>query len=281
MARPRNPARDESKKIWLDSGGKAELKTIAERLGVSPNQVRKWKSTDKWAADLNGNVTKPQKERYHSMKGNRNADGNQGNLHASPPIRNQNAMIHGLFSKYLPTETGEIMDAVSDRDPVDLIWDQIQLQYAAIIRAQKIMYVADADDLSHKQSAYSEGEVASGETFALQYAWDKQANFLAAQSRAMGTLSNLIKQFTAMADEKDERAKKIAVMEESIKKAKAEATIAEYRADQLTKGKDSTEQQVGKLMDKILDDVEGEAHDGIVSDIHAEADPGDSGVQNS
>lgn len=253
MARPRNPARDESKKMWLDSGGKAELKAIAEHFGVSPNQVRKWKSTDKWATNLNGNVTKPQSERYQTMKENRNAAGNKG----GPPEHNQNATTHGLFAKYLPNETGEIMDAVSNRQPIDLIWDQIQIQYAAIIRAQKIMYVSDADDLSDERSAYSVGEAASGETFALQYAWDKQANFLAAQSRAMGTLLNLIKQFSAMASGEDERKLKIKAMKETLKKSKAESTIAEFKAGQLTKDKDSTEHQVGELMDKILDLTEG------------------------
>ncbi|HAJ9441727.1 TPA: TerS, partial [Listeria monocytogenes] len=42
-----------------------------------------------------------------------------------------------------------------------------------------------------------------------QFAWDKQANFLNAQSRAMSTLSGLIKQFIAIADEHDERKAKL------------------------------------------------------------------------
>lgn len=33
------------------------------------------------------------------------------------------------------------------RTSLDIIWDQIQIQYAAIIRAQRIMHVADQDDM--------------------------------------------------------------------------------------------------------------------------------------
>ncbi len=47
-----------------------------------------------------------------------------------------------------------------------------------------------------------------------------------AQSRAMSTLSNLIKQFINIADEKDERRKKLELMESQIIKAKADADIA-------------------------------------------------------
>lgn len=91
MARARNPKRDEAKKIWLDSDGKRHLKDIAEELGVSPSQIRKWKSLDKWSDELKGNVTNDddaEKERYHSARYNQNAAGNSG---GAPP-GNQNAV---------------------------------------------------------------------------------------------------------------------------------------------------------------------------------------------
>ena len=31
-------------------------------------------------------------------------------------------------------------------DPLDVLWDQIQIAYVAIIRAQKIMYVRNQED---------------------------------------------------------------------------------------------------------------------------------------
>ena len=57
MARERSPERDKAKQMWLESGGTMELKDIAAALSIGETQVRKWKSQDKWAADLKGNVT--------------------------------------------------------------------------------------------------------------------------------------------------------------------------------------------------------------------------------
>ncbi len=53
MPRQRSPKRDLAYQLWLDSGKKKKLKDIAEEIGVSESQVRKWKKEDNW----NGNVT--------------------------------------------------------------------------------------------------------------------------------------------------------------------------------------------------------------------------------
>ncbi|MPQ21234.1 hypothetical protein CKN80_09560 [Carnobacterium divergens] len=49
-------------------------------LKKSSSTIRKWKSTDKWDDELKG---------------------------SAPLKKNQNAMKHGLFSKWLPKETVE------------------------------------------------------------------------------------------------------------------------------------------------------------------------------
>ena len=101
---------------------------------------------------------------------------------------------YGFFSKYLPEETREIFSAIDHADPLDLLWHQIQLAYAAIIRAQRIAYVKDQDDKTKEI-------VMSGETsdmYSVQQAWDKQNNFLKAQARAQGELRNMIKQYDEM-----------------------------------------------------------------------------------
>ncbi|EME8274877.1 hypothetical protein KUC01_002560, partial [Enterococcus faecium] len=85
---------------------------------------------------------------------------------------------------------------------------------------QKIMYVSGSEDLSKEVSKWSSSDSGSSEEYAIQYAWDKQANFLNAQSRAMSTLSNLIKQFVAIADEQDERRKKLELIDAQIMKIK-------------------------------------------------------------
>lgn len=106
------------------------------------------------------------------------------------PIKNANAVKHGLFSKYLPAETLELVGAIETMSPIDILWENICLKYAAIIRSQKIMYVEDANDCTKRITL-------EGEAIAYQYteAYEKQASFLIAQSRAMGTLMNLIKQY--------------------------------------------------------------------------------------
>ncbi len=199
MARARNPNRDIAKKMWLDSDKTMPLVEIASKLNCKPSQIRKWKSEDNWSDNANSNVTN-QKERYYSMKGNGNAKNNKG---GAAPKGNQNARTHGLYSKYLPDDTIEIISMMDQQEPTDLIWGQIQIQYAAIIRAQKIMWVENTEDETRVQTQVGFGESGS-DKYEYQFAWDKQANFLNAQSRAMSTLSGLIKQFIAIADEQDE-----------------------------------------------------------------------------
>jgi phage terminase small subunit len=51
MPRERSPNRDKAKELWLVSGKTRLLKDIAKELEVSEEQIRKWKSQDKWEAD--------------------------------------------------------------------------------------------------------------------------------------------------------------------------------------------------------------------------------------
>ncbi len=63
------------------------------------------------------------------------------------PAKNKNAEKHGFFSKYLPEETLGIMEEIETKKPLDILWDQIMLQYAAIIRAQRIMHVESKEEM--------------------------------------------------------------------------------------------------------------------------------------
>ncbi|MCI9453230.1 MAG: terminase [Dorea sp.] len=193
MPRARSPKRDEAYKMWLDSNGKTKLKDIASALGVSESQVRKWKNQDKWNSNvtnqLNGNVT-------NQLNGNvtkRKRGGQPGNHNATGPPGNKNAEKFGFFSKYLPEETVSIIQEMPT-DPLDILWDQIQISYAAIIRAQQIMYVKDKNDKTIEKVEEKAGKVI-GEKWEVQQAWDKQANFLQAQARAMSDLRGSIRQY--------------------------------------------------------------------------------------
>ncbi|UQD52320.1 hypothetical protein C0971_10080 [Bacillus methanolicus] len=229
MARPRNPKRDEAFQIWINSKGTKKLKDIAAELGVSDSQIRKWKNQDKWDEVLNSNVTKSKgnvtKRKRGAPPGNKNAVGNNGGA----PKGNQNAKKHGFFSKYIPEETLEIMGMLEEKSPADLIYDQIMIQYAAIIRAQSIMYVESKDEmikeLKRTKEIFSENSSTTEEEYELQFAWDRHATFLNAQSRAMSELRSLIRQFEEMTSEDDERRLKLEQMKLGIEKTKAEIEL--------------------------------------------------------
>lgn len=89
MARERSPARDEARRIWLDSGGTMTARQVADSVGVKPEQVRKWKSMDGWKAALE--AQKPPRKRG-GQPGNKNAAG------AGAPLGNRNAETHGAYT---------------------------------------------------------------------------------------------------------------------------------------------------------------------------------------
>lgn len=145
-----------------------------------------------------------------------------GGKSPGPPKENQNAKTHGFFSKYIPQETLEIMNGMGEVSPADLIWDQIQIQYAAIIRAQKIMFVEDSEDHSIFKTKEKSDEFSDETTYEIHASWDRHATFLNAQSRAMSELRSLIKQFNDLAHDNDERKLKLQLMQANIDKVKAE-----------------------------------------------------------
>ncbi|HHX0206106.1 TPA: phage terminase small subunit [Enterococcus faecalis] len=130
MARKRDPRRDEAKKIWLDSGGKKVLKELASELNVSDSQIRKWKSVDKWAEELKGNVTKSNSNvtnKGGAPPGNKNAKGNKG---GSPPKGNKNAIKTGeyetIFADMLSDEEKDIYSNLND-DPFFILEEEIRI----------------------------------------------------------------------------------------------------------------------------------------------------------
>lgn len=170
-----------------------KYKEIAEKYGVSLNTVKSWKQRHGWSREKGA----PKSKSVHTNKGgapkgNKNAVGNRGG--PGGPPGNDKAVTHGFFRKYLPAESLEIMEQLQTRSPLDIVWDNIMIQYTAIIRAQQIMYVQDRNDVTTTKIEEKYGNV-SGERWEVQQAWDKQATFLQAQSRAMGTLQSLIKQY--------------------------------------------------------------------------------------
>lgn len=228
MVRQRDPRRDEALKIFKQHNGDITNRAIAEQLDVPEKTISAWKSRDKWNVVLQTNecsttIKNVQRERGAPI-GNANAKGNRGNKNASAPKQNSNALTHGFFSKFLPEETREIMEAMNERSPADLIWDQIQIQYAAIIRAQRIMHVESKDEMIKELKKHKDTEWGEEVEYNFQFAWERQAQLLTAQSRAIGELRSSIRQFVEMADADDERRLKLKQMQLNIDKTKVEIT---------------------------------------------------------
>ncbi|MBY6038940.1 MULTISPECIES: phage terminase small subunit [Bacillus amyloliquefaciens group] len=194
-----------------------KYKDLAEKYGVSVNTIKSWKQRHGWERKKGAPPEKSVHTKIGGQPGNKNALGNSG---GAAPARNQNAVSHGFFSKYLPEETLEIMEEIQERSPADMIWDQIQIQYAAILRAQRIMFVQDQDDVTKVMKKEKPGMFGDEREWEFQFAWDRHATFLNAQSRAMGELRILIKQFDQLAHEQDERRLKLEQMRLNIEKTK-------------------------------------------------------------
>ncbi|NBA38848.1 small subunit of terminase [Enterococcus hirae] len=150
MARKRDPRRDEAKRIWLESNGEKQLKEIASELNVSDSQVRKWKSIDKWSAELKSNVTNGKSNVTNqggAPFGNQNAKGNKGNSRASPPVGNKNALKTGeyetIFFETLSDEEKDIYSNLNN-DPSFVLSEEIRLLKIRQLRMMKRVQKAEA-----------------------------------------------------------------------------------------------------------------------------------------
>ncbi|WP_054704720.1 phage terminase small subunit [Bacillus sp. JCM 19041] len=222
------------------------LKALAEKHGAKLGTLKSRKSREGWERDATSkkdatnrirDATPDNKAKDKRHKGKRSGNPNPKNQFGE---RNTASLKHGIFSKYLPQETLDIINEMQDKTPADLLYDQIQIQYATIIRSQQIMYVQDKDDMAKERSQHGWGD-SGADKYDIQFAWDRHATFVASMSRAMGTLGNLIKQFNNIAHEDDERRLKLEQMQLNVDKTKVETEFLQARAD-LIKGtkKDTT-----------------------------------------
>ena len=245
MPRQRSPKRDLAYRLWLESDNIRKLKDIAAEREVSESQVRKWKNQDNWKGNVTnkakGNVTK----RRGGQPGNKNAVGGAG---GAAPLNNNNAEKFGFFRKHLPEETVSIIEEMP-KDPLDILWDQIQIAYAAIIRAQQIMYVQDRDDKTIEKVEDKYGNV-TGEKWEVQQAWDKHGNFLQAQARAQKTLEGMINRYEDLLHKNWE----LATEEQRARIERIKADTERIKGGEQA----STEDKVAKLFDAIGAELDAE-----------------------
>ncbi len=233
---PRKPdKRIEQAQVLYRKGLK--LIDISKQLDLPEGTVRRWKSTYKWDNERSDTESERSDKNKGAQPGNKNAFGH------GAPIKNRNAEKFGFFSKYLPEETQEIFSAIEQVNPLDLLWHQIQLAYAAIIRAQRIAYVTDQQDKTVEKIEEKSGKVI-GEKWEVQQAWDKQNEFLKAQARAQSELRSLIKQYDEMMN-KDWKA--------TSEEQKARIAQIKAQTDKLTGNNQEIES---------MDEIEGEIYRG-------------------
>ncbi|MFS1514573.1 phage terminase small subunit [Chengkuizengella sp. SCS-71B] len=200
MAKVRSPNRDKALDTWLEHKGKISNRELASLLGEKEKTISNWKCRDQWNVVLQTgkrSTTNKSESKGGAPKGNKNAKGNRG---GAAPTRNTNAVSHGFFKRIFPDdeETLHIVKEIETKSPLDLLWENIVIQYTAIIRAQKIMFVQNQQDETRVLKKQKQGDDLWEEEWEYQHSWDKQANFLQAQARALSTLTSMIKQYEEM-----------------------------------------------------------------------------------
>lgn len=240
VAKSRSPNRDKAFEIFKEHNGEIKNRKIAEILQEPEKTISSWKSRDKWVAKLDGSDCSTAKENDCStakkkrstsqklsaaLKGNQNAVGNPGNRNPKygnknavghgPPKRNDNAVTHGFFRKHFPDEVADLAAEIMEKDPIDMLLENITIQYTAIIRAQRIMFVESKEEMI-KELKKIRSEVFQDDNKAIttvpteeecefQFAWDRHATFMNAQSRAMTTLVNLIEKCDKLAKTEEQQ----------------------------------------------------------------------------
>lgn len=232
---PRKPDdRIEQAKQMFMRGQK--LVEIASQLNLPEGTVRSWKNRYKWDCNVANTEHNVAKRKRGAQPGNKNSSGG--------PPGNSKAEKFGFFRKYLPEETVSIIQEMP-KDPLDILWDQIQIAYAAIIRAQKIMYVRDQEDTTTTQIQEKNGDTVTEERWEVQYAWDKQGNFLSAQARAQKTLEGMINRYEELLHKNWE----LATNEQKARISQIKAQTARLTG---TESKEELEK-----LDRVLSEIKG------------------------
>ncbi|WP_429864128.1 phage terminase small subunit [Enterococcus faecalis] len=255
MARKRDPRRDEAKKIWLDSGGKKVLKELASELNVSDSQIRKWKSVDKWAEELKGNVTKSNSNvtnKGGAPPGNKNAKGNKG---GSPPKGNKNAIKTGeyetIFADMLSDEEKDIYSNMND-DPFFILNDEIRIlkirQYRMLKRIKDAEAGLNDEEVERlqqlrkvKEPSAIDGKMVTVKREVMQDVQVTRKTFrklddILAIEDALTRISNQLTKAIKQQEELVTRGIKLQLLNAQTEKAEADAKIASNNADKLTAG---------------------------------------------
>lgn len=183
MARLKSPNREKAFEIYKEHKGQISSKEIAEKLDEKVNNINSWRVQDKWKDSITKKAGAP--------KGNKNAAG------FGAPKGNINSFKYGKYTSRIPFAIKNIMQELDIEDPLEKLWRTICLHEARIINMQSIMHVKSKKDITKELKKVTTGKVNS-EEWEIQFAWDKEANLINTQSKAVMTLGKLIKQYDEM-----------------------------------------------------------------------------------
>lgn len=207
------PIRQVAKEMWLYHKGTIKNRQLSKDLGIPEGTIATWKMKDHWEDDLHeyleslgpvkpkrkvlppGTTGPPPMTAANKKDWHKNF-GKRAGINGGSKRGNTNATAHGFLSKIFPqdSEIQRLLKEISVKQPIDILWENIIIQYLAILRSQKIMHVKSQDDL--KKYLVKQG--ADFDEYELHTAWDRQAGFLNAQSKAMMTLEGMVNRFEQM-----------------------------------------------------------------------------------
>ena len=142
MGRARDPRREEAFALYQKSGGKALLKEIAETLNLPEGTIRGWKRKDKWEQKLNGTFQKIRNApKVGAPLKNKNAVGNPG---GAAPEGNQNAAIHGFYSRFIPVEEIEILKSAPGAGELERDLKVARYKLARLLQHQQLKQMQGA-----------------------------------------------------------------------------------------------------------------------------------------
>lgn len=228
------------------------LVDIAKELDLPAGTVRRWKSTYEWEPDdkkgrkkcsersdkkMKKGCERSDKKSERSETGKKKRGGQPGNHNGKgAPPGNKRAEKYGFFSRYLPEDTREIVEEMQDADPAELLWHQIQLAYAAILRAQNI-FASNAKTKGNQQAFTA---------------------FMIAQSKAQAEMNKMIQRYEAMTVDVDEE-RQLRLDTQRLKLEEQQLKLEEQKLRYELFKKENSEEEKEETEDSFLKALEGSA----------------------
>jgi|GEM_PF-3277566 len=147
--------RRRARELYVQSAGEMSLCEIARQVGRPAGTVRVWKYSEGWERELD-----------------------------NEPVSQSPAVRHGLYG--VPKRVRRLMEEARGIDDKEMLREVILYQYAAIVRAQELLYAGDGDDTG--EPAGGESGDSDGTASAPRAGWERHAAFMLAQSRAVTAL---------------------------------------------------------------------------------------------